>query len=602
MDVDLRPVADTDESSSFMEDCVVRDPETAVSRNRGLPTKRRYDPLPDAGGSREAAAEKVVRPKRTKHFNEINRVKATKASSANRNKCKTSARLQNHKERQKVKASEMSGRVGLVTRTKQKTATKPETLLRKRRLKTSGLPMKIRPVKGTKRKAGTKTETLVKKQRFETTKVSMKIVQANASKKKAIPRSQILMSKRPGKTKSQTLIRKHRCKTKPETFMRKHKGKAKPQILTRKPKSTAKMETASQNRGAKIQMDSQMCSRGSNRNLEILARRQRGQTKSMKTVPAAKRRVDTKPRMLKNEQSVRATKRPVKVLTFHGTKQKTRTKPETLTRSQWLKATQTSMVQHAEKRLLTTTSHASLDLKYQQLEKIGEGGFGSVYAGYRKTDSFPVAIKHIPKDEVKIIPLNIKGRKRDVPLEALLMLQASCIKNADGKSAVVSLLDKYDFDRELVLVMEKPARSVDLFTYITRCRLGHLKENEAKNIIRQLVDAAIKMHAVNVFHRDLKPGNILLEATYGVPRVRVIDFGCSCFVTEEPYHDYTGTLSYAPPEFVLRGSYKAGPTTVWHLGAMLFELLAGRKQFDTLLFISKMLQLNRIAEISCRCA
>ncbi|XP_061604770.1 serine/threonine-protein kinase pim-2-like isoform X2 [Phyllopteryx taeniolatus] len=288
--------------------------------------------------------------------------------------------------------------------------------------------------------------------------------------------------------------------------------------------------------------------------------------------------------MLKNKQRVRAANGSVKVMTSRGTKRKASIKPETLTRSQWLKATQTSMVQHAEKRLLPTTGHASLEFKYQQLEKIGEGGFGSVYAGYRKTDSFP----------------NIKGRNHDVPLEALLMLQASCIKNADGKSAVVSLMDKYDFDQELVLVMEKPARSVDLFTYITRCRLGDLKENEAKNIMRQLVDAAIKMHAVNVFHRDLKPGNILLEATYGVPRVRVIDFGCSCFVTEEPYHDYTGTLSYAPPEFVLRGSYRAGPTTVWHLGAMLFELLAGSKQFDTLLFISKMLQLNRVLSQDCR--
>uniref|UniRef100_A0A3Q2Z411 non-specific serine/threonine protein kinase n=1 Tax=Hippocampus comes TaxID=109280 RepID=A0A3Q2Z411_HIPCM len=227
----------------------------------------------------------------------------------------------------------------------------------------------------------------------------------------------------------------------------------------------------------------------------------------------------------------------------------------------------------------------SLDHKYQQLEKIGEGGFGSVYAGYRKADSFPVAIKHIPKHE------NIKGRKHDVPVEALLMLQASCIKDADGHSAVVSLLDKYDLDQELVLVMEKPARSVDLFTYITRCRLGHLKENEAKVWMERTV-------YLNVFHRDLKPGNILLEATYGVPRVRVIDFGFSAsgsvlYLTA--HHCFVlGTLSYAPPEFVLRGTYRAGPTTVWHLGAMLFELLAGSKQFDTLLFISQMLQLNRV--------
>ncbi|XP_061556940.1 uncharacterized protein LOC133415127 [Phycodurus eques] len=527
MDVDLQSVADTRESSSCMKDCVVRDPERTVLRNRGLPSKRRYDPLPDAGGSREVAAEKAVRAKRTKHLSVITRVKATKvsgkASLAKRTKRTTSAKLETHKERQRVKASEISVRAGLVKGTKQKTATKPETLLRKRRIKTTSVPIKVRPAKGTKRKAGTKSETIVKKQRFETTKVSMKIVQANVSKRKAVPRPQTLMSQRQGKSNAQTLMRKHRCKTKPETLMRKHRGKTKPEMLMRKTKSIAKMETVSGNRGGKVQLDRQMRSRGSNGNPEIRARRQRCPTKSVKTLPGTKGRVDTKPRLLKNKQRVRAANGSVKVMTSQGTKRKASTKPETLTRSQWLKATQTSMVQHAEKRLLPTTGHASLEFKYQQLEKIGEGGFGSVYAGYRKTDSFP----------------NIKGRNHDVPLEALLMLQASCIKNADGKSAVVSLMDKYDFDQELVLVMEKPARSVDLFTYITRCRLGDLKENEAKNIMRQLVDAAIKMHAVNVFHRDLKPGNILLEATYGVPRVRVIDFGCSCFVTEEPYHDYT---------------------------------------------------------------
>ncbi|XP_077415546.1 dnaJ homolog subfamily B member 1a isoform X2 [Vanacampus margaritifer] len=455
-----------------MEDCGVRDSERMLFGNRGLSTKRHHDLLPDAAGSREEAAEEAVPVKKTKHLSLItsttNSKVSVKASLAKRTKRKTSTKLETLKECQRVKVSKVSVRARPAKVAKQKTANKPETLRRKRKISTTRVSMKVRPPKGTKRKAGTKSETLVKKQRFETTKVSVKILPANGSNRK--------VRRRP-----QTLMRKHRGKSKPQTLMRKHRGKTKPDILIRKTKGNAKMATLPGIRGGKAQVETQIRNPRRKDKPEILKRKQGSVTESMNPVIATKRRLDTKPRTLQNKQTVRAVNLPVKVLKSQGMKLNASTKPETLTRSQWLKATQMSMVQQAEKRLLHTTSHASLDHKYQQLEKIGEGGFGSVYAGYRKADSFPVAIKHIPKNEVKIISLNIKGRKHEVPLEALLMLQASCIKNADGQSAVMSLLDKYDFAQELVLVMEKPARSVDLFTYITRCRLGHLKENEAKS-------------------------------------------------------------------------------------------------------------------------
>ncbi|XP_057673653.1 serine/threonine-protein kinase pim-1-like isoform X2 [Corythoichthys intestinalis] len=246
------------------------------------------------------------------------------------------------------------------------------------------------------------------------------------------------------------------------------------------------------------------------------------------------------------------------------------------------------------------TTRALFAQKYQQLEKLGEGGFGSVYAGYRKSDCFPVAIKYIPIEKVESVFLYINGKIQKVPLEAWLMLQASSLKNADGSSAVVLLLDTYDMEKELVLVMERPVPSVDLFTFRTKYKLGPLEEYEARNIMKQLVDAAIKMHAVNVFHRDLKQRNILLEATFSLPRVRLIDFGCSCFVNEEPYREYAGTLRYAPPEYVFKRPYKAGPATVWQLGALLFELLDGTERFDTLMFLFKGLTLNRVLSQDCK--
>ncbi|CAL8284663.1 unnamed protein product [Arctogadus glacialis] len=49
---------------------------------------------------------------------------------------------------------------------------------------------------------------------------------------------------------------------------------------------------------------------------------------------------------------------------------------------------------------LTTCSTADFDALYEELQQLGQGGFGSVFAGCRKEDRLPVAIKHIPTAKV----------------------------------------------------------------------------------------------------------------------------------------------------------------------------------------------------------
>ncbi|KAM9359110.1 serine/threonine-protein kinase pim-2-like [Symphorus nematophorus] len=172
----------------------------------------------------------------------------------------------------------------------------------------------------------------------------------------------------------------------------------------------------------------------------------------------------------------------------------------------------------------------------------------------------------------------IHGEAYRIPTEVILMLRAAGGSDSVGKSAVVTLLDWYDLDQEVVLVMERPDPSVDLYNCLFQN--GPLEEDQAKNIIRQLLEAAIQMHSEGVFHRDIKSENVLLETGSDVPRVRVIDFGCGCFVKRR-YYSFAGTFAYAPPEYFSQGSYEAAPTTVWQLGALLYELLDGDTQFTT---------------------
>ncbi|XP_061582050.1 serine/threonine-protein kinase pim-1-like [Cololabis saira] len=243
-------------------------------------------------------------------------------------------------------------------------------------------------------------------------------------------------------------------------------------------------------------------------------------------------------------------------------------------------------------------SRARFERKYLQLQILGEGGFGSVYSGRRRADHFPVAIKHIPKECVETQPVFHLGKVLQVPLEVLLMMKAAGRPASVGKSAVVSFLDWYDLEQEVLLVMERPVPSVDLFTYILN-NDGPLQEDMALSIMKQLVDAVMHMHSNGVFHRDIKSENILIQTDSDGLRVRIIDFGCGCILTDGAYSEFAGTSDFTPPEFYRCGGYEAGPTTVWQLGALLYEMLDGLHQFTTTKFIRNKIRFS--SELSRGC-
>ncbi|XP_072231745.1 serine/threonine-protein kinase pim-1-like [Leuresthes tenuis] len=101
-------------------------------------------------------------------------------------------------------------------------------------------------------------------------------------------------------------------------------------------------------------------------------------------------------------------------------------------------------------------------------DQLGKGGCGSVFAGCRRADHLPVAIKHIPKN----------GRQISVEVAVMLKLESSTASSV-GHSAPVSLLDWYDVQQELILVLERPMPAEDLANYIEE-HGGSLQEDEAK--------------------------------------------------------------------------------------------------------------------------
>ncbi|RKO97506.1 kinase-like protein, partial [Caulochytrium protostelioides] len=102
----------------------------------------------------------------------------------------------------------------------------------------------------------------------------------------------------------------------------------------------------------------------------------------------------------------------------------------------------------------------------------------------------------------------------------------------------------------------------------------------ARYVFAQVALAVGYLHQRNIFHRDIKDENCLVDAMY---RVRLIDFGS---VTELPYGennvqftDFVGTMTYAPPQAVLHEPFLPAKNETWALGVLLYTMVFGCNPF-----------------------
>lgn len=120
------------------------------------------------------------------------------------------------------------------------------------------------------------------------------------------------------------------------------------------------------------------------------------------------------------------------------------------------------------------------------------------------------------------------------------------LKDSEG---VVKLIEVLYDSTEVSIVMEY-AEHGTLCKFIKN-KEKLLSENEVKNVMRQLLEAARVMHEKNIYHRDLKPQNILVKSEGPQHEVCIADFGYA--IRSSNTKELTvkcGTPTYMDPELL----------------------------------------------------
>ena len=215
---------------------------------------------------------------------------------------------------------------------------------------------------------------------------------------------------------------------------------------------------------------------------------------------------------------------------------------------------------------------------YEVLSKLGEGGMGAVYLARDTKLGREVALKilpdHFAKDQERLARFHREART----LAAL---------NHPNIAAIYGL----ESDQGINFLAMELADGEDLSELIER---GPLPMDEALKIARDIAKGLEEAHHNGIIHRDLKPANVKVSAD---GKVKVLDFGLArafkgeSTAEEEPLNSPTitaamtgagvilGTAAYMSPEQA-RGTGVDRRTDIWSFGAVLYEMLTGKRLFQ----------------------
>jgi len=211
---------------------------------------------------------------------------------------------------------------------------------------------------------------------------------------------------------------------------------------------------------------------------------------------------------------------------------------------------------------------------YRIIEKLGCGGMGEVYLAEDQRLGRKVAIKFLPAE----IASDERARQR-------LLREAQTSATLDHPN-ICAIYEVGQEGGHSFIVLQY----IEGETLATKFKHQQPDLREAMAIAAQVADALSEAHGRGIIHRDIKPDNIMLT-TRG--QVKVLDFGLAKVLRDPGILEndaqtgsmlsipgmLMGTVPYMSPE-QLRGEDLDGRSDIFSFGAVLYEMLSGRRPFE----------------------
>jgi len=226
-----------------------------------------------------------------------------------------------------------------------------------------------------------------------------------------------------------------------------------------------------------------------------------------------------------------------------------------------------------------------LQKKYQITRELGQGAYGVVCAAKNIQTGQEVAIKKVTKIFDK--PILAKRALRELKLlvhfnghENITSIIDMDIANTDDYNEIYLGEELMEADLHQIIRSEQP-----------------LTDAHYQYFIYQVCRGLKYIHSANVLHRDLKPGNLLVNADC---ELKICDFGLARGFSDSPeanagfMTEYVATRWYRAPEIMLSFKCYTKAIDMWSVGCILAELLGGKPLFKGRDYVD---QLNQILSI-----